>query len=105
MEEDKYSLVIPGRDEVANPESITTNVDCERPWPELASIASACGYGFRIRRLRVAPVLALDECFLDHEMTGLAVAALGKAAGLEHLLQLVQHRRAATHHDTVGRDI
>src|SRR3954451_7722270 len=37
----------------------------------------------------------LGECLLDHEMAGLAVAALEEAARLEQLAQLFQHRRAA----------
>jgi hypothetical protein len=38
-------------------------------------------------------------------MTGLAVAAFGKSAALEHLAQFFQHRRAAAHHDAVLSDI
>src|SRR3954469_20550912 len=48
--------------------------------------------------------LAFDERFLDHKMAGLAVVAFGKTARFEHLAQLFQHRRAATHHDAVGVD-
>src|SRR6516225_10450723 len=48
---------------------------------------------------------ALDEGLLDHEMAGLVVGAFAKAARLEHLLQLFQHRGAAAHHDAVGRDV
>src|SRR5579864_277201 len=38
-------------------------------------------------------------------MAGLAMAALGEAALGEHLTQLLQHRRAAAHHDPVALDI
>src|SRR6478735_7320020 len=48
---------------------------------------------------------AFDERLLDHEMTGLAVIAFGKAARFEHLAQLFQHGWAAAHHDPVGRNI
>jgi hypothetical protein len=45
--------------------------------------------------------LAFDERLLNHKMAGLGVAAFDKAARLEHLAQLFQHRRTAAHHDSV----
>src|SRR5207245_10477250 len=47
----------------------------------------------------------LHERLFDHEMAGRVVAAFEEAAGLEHLLQLIQHPRAAAHHDAVGLDV
>src|SRR5690349_7777007 len=49
--------------------------------------------------------LPLHERLFDHEVAGRAAAAFDEVARLEHPLELVQHRRAAAHHDTVGRDI
>jgi hypothetical protein len=62
-------FVIPGRDEVASPESIPTGAlgpwairakqrTAERAEPycrECGKPHARCGYGFRARRLRVAP--------------------------------------------------
>src|SRR5665213_2422424 len=48
---------------------------------------------------------ALDERLFNDEMAGFAVAAFEKAARLERLAQLVEHARAAAHHDAVGGDI
>src|SRR6201996_265275 len=48
---------------------------------------------------------ALDKSLLDHEMARRVAAALDEATGFEHGLQLVQHRRAAAHHDAIGGDV
>src|SRR6185437_1613329 len=58
-----------------------------------------------IRLTGTAAELPLREGLLDHEMAGLAVTALDKAARREHLLEVFQHRRAAAHHDAVGFEI
>src|SRR5712664_4570555 len=60
------------------------------------------------RRANAAPETrgsALDEGLLDHEMAGLAMAALEKTAAFKGLAQLFKHARAATHHDPVGVDV
>src|SRR5258705_4651591 len=78
--------------------------------PQHRQATNISGYGSRIgaRSARLSGTTeksALDERLLDHEVTGHAVAALEKVARLEQLAQFFQHRRAATHHDAVGRDI
>src|SRR5215469_13984975 len=64
---------------------------------------TACGYGSLLSQGRQPS--ALHERLLDHEVAGGAAIAFEEAAGLEHLLQLFQHRRAAAHHDAVGGDV
>ena len=77
---------------------------CPRP----DSTSSHARDDARHRRENAAPQTrgsALDERLLDHEMAGLAVAALEKPARFKRLAQLFKHARAATHHDPVGVDV
>src|ERR1700728_2088046 len=58
-----------------------------------------------VHRVRDTKGSAFDERLFDHEMTGFAVAAFEKAARFKSLAQLLEHARAAAHHDPVGFDI